>query len=602
MDDRTDPDRLAPIRAAFDAAEDWHPPAPPPERAPEDAGGDALPPAPPADIDQRDPQLRACAALPYNDMGNGRRLHLRFGERLLYIRNMGWCVWDGTRFRFDDDEAGIRPLAHATVDAMELEQHVIEPTDGERAAMAAAEEARRTLAELASEAADVDARDKGAVRAAKKELAERARRLEEAIERGKLAMKAWAARVRRAESHATSSGNTGRIDGMLHEAQAKVSTPLDDLDGDPLLVNVLNGTLFFGRESIPDPGSYDEASDARILVWRAGIRPHAQDDRISKRCEVVYCPEKTAPVFDAFLARILPNAAVRQFVQRWFGYTLLGLADEQAFCIFHGEGRNGKSTLVDIIAAVMGDYATTIPIASLVTNDNRKGDAATPDLVRLPGARFVRTSEPKEGLPLDEALVKELTGGEPINIRRMHKEFQEVRPVFKLTLSCNKKPVIKGTDLGIWRRTKLVPFEVIIPKEEVDLGLKKKLKREFSGILNWLIAGACDYLDQGGLNPPPEVQAATDEYREESDVVGQFVQEAIEVTRSGADVVEAGALYKAFELWCERSGRTVLGKTTFHRKMPPLADRYGFEKGKSSVSVYIGIRIRSGFRPGSRWD
>ncbi|OYW57875.1 MAG: hypothetical protein B7Z40_23390 [Bosea sp. 12-68-7] len=265
--------------------------------------------------------------------------------------------------------------------------------------------------------------------------------------------------------------------------------------------------------------------------------------------------------------------------------------------MFYGEGSNGKSTLVDIIARVMGDYATSVPVMSLVNDTNRKGSEATPDLIRLPAARFVRSAEPKEGLPLDESLIKDMTSGEPVNVRRLNHEFVEVYPRFKLVISCNRKPKIYGNDDGIWRRVTMVPFEVQIPKEERDKELPAKLWREAPGILNWMIEGAVDFLARGALQAPDKILAATQEYRDESDIVGAFVRAALEVTRNPNDTVEAGSLYSGFVTYCNKSAITPLGKNTFNRRMPKAAESFGFEKGKSSVSLYTGIRIRPEYDP-----
>lgn len=554
----------------------------------------------PGGVDSSDPVLIACAAEPLNDIGNGRRLRARHGADMLFIPNLGWHRWDGRRWYLaENDEDAVREFAHATAEAIALEVVVMRPTPKEQEAMDASAAAEERLVEIPHDIIALDDEDISSSERKRKArtLKDEAERLKAVVARGDLALKMLTTRQAGRRRFATTSGNSGKLDGMIREARPKLTRGLRELDPDPLAVNVLNGTIRFHKVEEPDLECPDPEASRVKVVWRFSILPHDRSDLITKLAPVFHCPEARAPIFLAFLERIVPDLEVRAFLQRFFGYCLTALTTEQMFCIFHGQGSNGKSTLVDIIARVLGDYATSVPVMSLVNESTRKGSEATPDLIRLPGARFVRSAEPKEGLPLDESLIKELTSGEPINVRRLNHEFIEVYPDFKLAISCNTKPKIYGNDDGIWRRVNLVPFEVQIPKEERDKALTTKMQAEMAGILNWMIEGALDFLARGALEAPEKVLAATQEYRDESDVVGAFVRAALEVTRNPNDTVEAGSLYSAFTTYCEKVNITPLGKNTFNRRMPKAADSYGFEKAKASVSLYCGIRIRSEFDP-----
>lgn len=555
---------------------------------------------PPDGFDPSDATLNACAREPLNDIGNSRRLRARFGPDILFVPNLGWHYWDRRRWlRPENDEDVVRRFAHPTAEAIALEAFVLQPTPREREAMEAAEVALERLREIPHDIIALD--DEDIAKTEKKQrtrvLRDEAEKTKAIVNRGVVAMKALQARQAQRRRFATSSGNSGKLDGMLTEARPYLGRPLAALDADPLALNVANGTIRFIKVEEPDLECPDPDTVRTRVEWHFSMLPHARADFITKVAPAYHCPEAQAPVFEAFLNRIMPDHEVRAFLQRWFGYCLTALTVEQAFCIFYGGGKNGKSTLVDIISRVMGDYATTVPVMSLVTDQNRKGSEATPDLIRLPAARFVRSAEPKEGLPLDESFIKDATGSEPINVRRLHHEFIEVYPFFKLVISCNNKPRIYGNDDGIWRRVMLVPFEVQIPEGERDKNLPLKLQRELPGILNWMIAGAIDYLNRGGLHPPDKIMAATQEYRDESDIVGAFIRAAVDVTRNPADTVEAGDLYGAFTAYCTKSNLTPLGRNTFNRRMPKAAESYGFEKGKASVSLYTGIRIRREFDP-----
>lgn len=546
--------------------------------------------------------VRQCAAEPQNDIGNSRRLRIRHGRDILHVQNIGWHVFDGRRWLEDIDDCGTRPMCHQVVEAIALESYVLEPTPREKQVLEAAEAARAKLVAAHDEIAGLESDPE-------LEKSDRDRRLRELrtmidalrqlIADGKSVVKGLQSRQTQRRRFANTSGNSGKIDGMLREAAAYLSRPVRDLDADPLAFNVENGTLRFIQVEEPDPENPDLETERMMKVWRVKLSEHERADMISKLGPVAFDKDAGCPTFDRFLARILPSEALRDYVQRFFGYATTALTKEQVFVLFHGEGANGKSTLVDIISRILGDYATSVPIATLVGEDRRKGAEATPDLVRLPGARLVRSAEPKEGMAFDESLIKQLTSGEPLLVRRLNEEFVEVYPTFKLVISMNRKPPIKGDDDGIWRRVNLVPFDEQIPANERDKDLPEKLWAERSGILNWLIAGACDYLTRGKLDPPDEVLSATQEYRDESDLMGAFIRAALEVTKISGDTETAGDLYTAFAEYCKRSALTAWQPNTFNRRLPKAASRHGFEKGKSSISVYHGVRIKAEYRPSS---
>lgn len=552
----------------------------------------SFPPATPADEGEplgEAPMLSAeewglverCAEQPQNDIGNSMRLRIRCGENLSYAQRIGYFVWDDRRWEEDIEGKVSRPLAHRVVEAIGHEAFMLKPTPQEEAAMAAAVGVQDELDGLEAQP--------------EKDPADKARivTLKRIIKEADLAEARVTARRAGRRRFATSAGNSGKIEGMLKEAAPYLSRAMDEFDTEALALNCQTGTLRFALQRVEDEES-DPAEPRYREQHVAELSPHRREDFITKLAPVDWLPDAPRPVFEKFIGRVLPNERVRAFVQRYLGYCLTALTREQVFVIFHGEGRNGKSTLVDVVAKVLGDYGTTVPIATLVGDDKRKGGEATPDLVRLPGARFVRTAEPKQGMPFDESLIKALTGGEPILVRRLNQEFIEVYPTFKLVVSCNRKPEIRGDDDGIWRRVLLVPFDVQIPEAEVDKGLTGKLWEERSGILAWLVEGALAYLD-GGLQPPDEVGAATKEYRDESDILGSFVRGALEVTRDTADQVESGRLYTIYENWCRLNGHTPWRAETFSKRMPKAAERHGFVKVKSSISVYQGIKARAEF-------
>jgi len=530
--------------------------------------------------------VKLCADEPETDIGNGRRFLHRYGDSVMMIEGLGWAVYDGRRWMQDFFGAHVRPLSHETVELIRLETRFVEPSQDENEAIAAAEEVFVRFTEL---------KKKGRSRTVDDER--ELMTLRQTVETGAEAQVAANDRRAKRARYAKTSASSGKLDNMLKEGAVYRSRAVNVLDADPHALNCENGTLRLYKRETPDGKG----------LWDVKLDKHARADHISKLVPASYDKEAECPQFERFLETVLPNDAIRAFIQRYLGYCLTALTAEQVFVFFYGQGRNGKSTLVDLICRLLGDYSTTVPFETLAGDDRRKGSEATPDLVRVPGARLVRASEPETGMKFRESMVKSLTSGEPILIRRMREEFIEIYPTFKLIISGNHRPDIRGGDDGIWRRVLLVPWEVQIPKDKVDRALPEKLWQERAGILNWMIAGALSYLECG-LQIPEEVRAATEEYRDQSDAYGAFLRAACEVTGEDADMVSPGDLYAAFKVFCERQGFYAVGVSTFNKAIPDKAPGFGFRKAKTlGLSVYRGLRVRDDFRPsdtrdGGRWD
>lgn len=518
--------------------------------------------------------LRACSAQTETDIGNGRRFLKRHGGNVIAIQNLGMAVYDGKRWFHDFDESVIRPLAHETAEAVAHEALLVRPWTFEKLDMEAGLQARPRHAEL---------RKKANKRTPEEET--EYLHLGDVIDRGAAAAAAVAGRRTRRVRFAKSCCMTGKIENMLTEAKVYRTRPISVFDRDAYALNVENGTLrFFKEDGKP---------------WQVRLDRHNRKDMISKLMPIVYDPQATCPTFERFFEAVQPDEMIALFLQRFFGYALTSLTTEQVFLFLYGLGANGKSTLVDLISKMMADYATTVPFETLAGDDRRKGGDATPDLVRVPGARLVRASEPETGMNFRESMIKSLTSSEPILIRRMREEFVEIYPSFKLVISGNHKPNIKGADEGIWRRVLLVPFAIQIPQKDRDRQLGDKLWAERSGVLNWLIAGALSYLEQG-LGIPDAVRAATDEYREVSDSYAAFLRGACYITGSENDTATPGELHAAYKVFCEKQGFYAVNISTFTKVLPDKATVFGFRKAKSmGLSVYRGIIILDDFKPGA---
>jgi putative DNA primase/helicase len=374
-----------------------------------------------------------------------------------------------------------------------------------------------------------------------------------------------------------SQGNA-HIACVARLAQAYLTASSDGFDADPMAMNVDNGTLRFARA---EGGDY------------ITFHPHRRADRMTKITPVIYDPQAQAPVYDRFLARVQPGERMQRHLHAWGGVSLTG-AQIARLSFWYGTGRNGKSTLIDIWAHVMGDYSQTIPIESFLDQGrSRRGGEASPDIAALPGIRCLRTSEPEKGAKLAESLVKLVTGGEPLRARHLNRDFFEFRPAFKLTMQGNYKPRIDGTDEGIWARILLVPWTVMIPAEERDTALPAKLKDEAPGILNRLLDGLRDYLDNG-LSPPDEVIEATAEYREDSDPVGRFLAECTlqmdppPPGQPGDEYRVAGnEIFKLYIAWAKASGERPWSPRAFSRGLQD----HGVQRLKSSGIWYRHIRL-----------
>lgn len=528
--------------------------------------------------------LMACSQEPQNDTGNGQRLLHHFGADLLQVRNLGWHVWAGTHWEREGGNEMATRLAHRTASRIALEADVMAATPKEQAAIDAGEQARGTMLWIEKAKGQIDARKD-----------QQWQMLSRIVAVGAEAQTALESRQTARRKYSVSSGNAGKIRGMLDQALPYRTVTVDGLDADALAFNVKNGTIRFVYDEVPDPDASDHS--CRMLKrWRAVLTPHNRKDNITKVAPVEYIKEAHAPHFEEAVKRFLPIKPVREFVQRFHGYALTGMVGEQCFVFSYGTGANWKSTFVEIVSRIMGPYCATINFESLSGDQQRSGSGPSPDLARLPGARLVRASEPERGVQFKEALIKSLTGGEPMLVRSLNKEFFEMRPTFKMVLSGNHKPEIGGVDHGIWRRVKFVPWPVTIadherrPMDEV----MDEIWPERSGILNWLIAGTLDYLN-GGLRTPAEVADATAQYRDEMDPVGTFVGACVESVPSKpngspASVVTARAMYDAFASWAVANAVRPWKEKSFATAM----SQKGFIKNRVAAGVrYLHVALKN---------
>lgn len=281
---------------------------------------------------------------------------------------------------------------------------------------------------------------------------------------------------------------------------------LKDLDADPYLLNLPNGT-------------FDLRTNA--------LREHDPTDRITRITRASYNPSATNATWAEHLQYFLPDGEVRDFLQRFFGYALLGKVTEHIMLICYGPlGANGKGTTDRAIQFTLGDYATSADQNLLVATRANSPDAPSPARFALKGRRYVSMSETERRAVIAEALMKNLTGGDKIAARALHKDPVVFDPSHTLVLYTNHKPKLSADDSGVWRRVKLVDFGVSRPKAEWDSEIDAKLELEADAILTWMIEGYALWVQQG-LNPPAAVEAATSAYQYEEDSLSQFVDERL---------------------------------------------------------------------------
>jgi putative DNA primase/helicase len=373
--------------------------------------------------------------------------------------------------------------------------------------------------------------------------------------------KAFLRHLVKSESHRSLSAMV-----TLAKADRTIARHPHDFDTDPWLCTVTNGTLD---------------------LQTGRLRPQSPKDMITKLAPVVYDPSASCPNWFEFLDMImLGRQSLIGFLKRAFGSCLTGITSDKAMFILHGPGGdNGKSTMVEVMEMVLGDYARRTPVETFL---KRREGTIPNDVARLRGARFVWAAENDRGVRLAESLIKEMTGGDRMVARFMRGEFFEFMPAFKIWFATNHKPTIRG-DAAIWRRLKLIPFEYVIPKEKqkrrhevVDM-----FRKELSGILNWAVEGCLEW-HRDGLGVPDEVVKATREYEVEQDTFSTFLEEKCVVVPTAR--VLSITLYREYRAWAEQFGESPVSHKTF----AALMSERNFTKTKTKHgALYSGIGLRA---------
>jgi putative DNA primase/helicase len=484
-------------------------------------------------------------AFPWNDLGNAMRLILlaggavdRDGEvdstnsTLLFLLGMGWVGFNGKYWDRKYGEDLARKLAHQVSQKLPTLWTVLKETQGENAPP-------------------------------------------------------W----KDFNKFATEAGSSGKTTAMLRQAQSYLTVEIDAFDQDPYALNVENGTLKL-RWTPHKPGG--ETGEGRGR-FEAVLEPHNPADRITRMCGTAYDPDAKAPLFRKVVQDSLPDELERIYTHQQLGYGSTGCAHEQAFFMFQGRGRDGKSTILDACRETLGSYGVAASPDTFLEGGIRSGGDAAPDLIALSGdTRLAVLSEPKRGAKMNEGLLKSWTSGSPISARDLHSKPINFRPVAKLFFEMNSFVVARGDDDGIWRRVRPVLFRHQVPESKVDRLLPQKLAAERAGILNWLIEGVASWLEAGALIPPESLRKVVEDYRRSSSPFGDWLAECC-VTGPEADGERelSKTLYLSFKEWSEDAGNDrIMSSAAFGNA---LRDRQIGVAGKNAKGLkYRGpIRLKT---------
>lgn len=363
--------------------------------------------------------------------------------------------------------------------------------------------------------------------------------------------------------HIKASRSAKSKENMLKEIQHHIPIMPFQLDKHKMAFNVPNGTL---------------------SLKTGQLVPAKRDYFITKFSPVEFTDNADCPMWRRFLDDIFGgDKELIRYIQKAVGYSMTGDTSEQCVFFLYGTGRNGKSTFLDVLREIFGDYVSNIQPETIMVK-NSMGNGINSDIARLKGARMVTTVEPNEGVRLNEGLIKQLTGDDAVTARKLYGNEFEFKPEFKLWMATNHKPIIRGTDDGIWRRIHMIPFTVQIPVDKVDRQLKSKLEREYPAILRWAVEG-CLLWQREGLKQPRAVLDMTREYRREMDVISGFLDDRCEVGEGFS--AKSSELYAAYSAWCESNTEFKMSNTKFSVEMEKRFSKVAKKTGK----YFLGLKL-----------
>ncbi|MBA7489790.1 DNA primase [subsurface metagenome] len=359
------------------------------------------------------------------------------------------------------------------------------------------------------------------------------------------------------------------IRAMIDLATSSMARLPEDFDQDFYILNLKNVTI----------------EDLENMKFRE----HRPEDMLTKIMNVNYEPGAKCPKWLNFLDKIFEeNKNLINYIQNALGYSLTGDTGEQCMFILYGIGANGKSTFINVIHEILGDYAINTPFSTFLSKG--RGDNIPNDLARLRGARFVSAVEAPGERRFNEVLLKTIVGGDLITARFLRQEFFDFYPECKIWLATNHKPIVKEFSLGFWRKIRLIPFKIIISEEERILHYDKILLEEKEGIFNWLLEGYKKWRKEG-LRTPEEIIEATAEYKSSMDVVAEFIEECC--VESHRLQIATKEIYKAYKDWCEEGGDRPVNKNAFSRQLTERGYKSIRTKSPKQERGWLGINLKT---------
>ncbi|UZW55541.1 DNA primase [Sphingobium sp. JS3065] len=503
-----------------------------------------------------------CSGFERTDLGNAERFEARFGRDYLYTTAKGWLGWDGRRYQVLNQEKDVTPAevqaaVFETVRGIQREAAFIRDSGVRRPdILDGLEETASKIDQLQwnlwqqqgrpDHGRDmiVDIKNKGPVL------------LSDLIGR-------WG----------RASEASGRLGCIANLAKRWLTVEITSFDTNPMIFNCRNGTLHFLRA--------DDEGPARVE-----LRPHDRADLLTKMAACDYDPDAPAPEWQKLVRWAQPNKDRRRYLRQWGGYNLTGDMGEQIFHIWWGPtAANGKSTVGNAMREAAGDYGDITNVETFLDEGQKKrGDQATPDIVRLPGVRFLTSGEPAKGAKINEPLINSVTGGDPMLARDNFRSFFRFTPSFKWTLWCNAKPDIPQGTEGIWRRVKVLLWESHLEEHQKDRDLPNRLKKEYPGILAWMVRGLIDWMENGFVEPE-DVKLQSEAYRDDSDPLASFLRMCTVEDHAGR--VQSSHLYEVFCAWAKAAGEAEWKQKGFTRAMK---DR-GFTNKQSNGIHWLGLKL-----------
>ncbi len=365
--------------------------------------------------------------------------------------------------------------------------------------------------------------------------------------------------------HAMKSESEHCINAMVNLASSEELVPIlpNQLDIDPWLFNCENGI---------------------INLQTKELQEHTREDLITNLAQVSFNPEAKCPKWVEFLNKIMDhNESLIGLLKRMGGYCLTGKVSEQKLFFAYGPTMTGKSTFLKTLQGILGDYAIKTTSELLLT---KPIGAHTTDVTDLKGKRLAITIEIQEGRRMAESLIKELTGGDTIRARRMRQDNEEWEPTHKIILAANHKPIVHETTAAYWRRLCLIPFNTPIPESERINDFYEILLTERDGILNWLLEGCQDWQNQG-LAEPAEVIEATKAYRNEMDILGDFLEDCCVIGQG--NMVKNKELRSKYLEWCDDNKEKPISLRGFSLRL----EEKGFIKSRTATArIWGGLGIQ----------